>query len=92
MHEHLELLGYAVVDKITGLKGVVTSISFDLYGCVGGLVTPSKIDKQQKLGESYWFDTKRLQKTSKGPVMEIPTFETIPGGQDRPQPMKQPVR
>ena len=31
---HLELLGQKVEDKVTGFRGVVTTISFDLYGCI----------------------------------------------------------
>src|SRR5256885_6644880 len=59
--KHLELLGYQVRDVVSGFTGVVTSISFDLYGCVQGLVTPPVIEKEgKKSGDSGWFDTKRL--------------------------------
>ena len=38
MQNHFELLGYKVKDSVTGFTGVVTSISFELYGCVQALV------------------------------------------------------
>lgn len=38
---HLALLGLKVQDKVTGFKGVISSISFDLYGCVQAAITPS---------------------------------------------------
>jgi len=90
MREYLKTLGFKVVDSVTGFKGVVTSISFDLYGCVQAIVTP-EADKDGKIEESRWFDTKRLIIASKKPVMPIPTFETIPGGQDLPIYPSKPV-
>ena len=38
---HMKLLGHKVEDKVTGFKGVVSSLSFDLYGCVQAVVTPA---------------------------------------------------
>jgi hypothetical protein len=81
--EHLALLGYKVRDVVTGFGGVVSSITFDLYGCVQGLVTPEK-DKEGKLGEPFWFDVKRLEPLSKKPVMAVPSYQTVPGGQKLP--------
>lgn len=33
INQHFELLGKEAEDKITKFKGVVASLSFDLYGC-----------------------------------------------------------
>ena len=57
--KHLNLLGMKVEDKVTGFKGVVASISFDLYGCVQAIVNPGA-DKDGKLMEQCWFDVSRL--------------------------------
>ena len=38
--EHLEMLGYRVRDKVTGYEGVVTTIGFDLYGCIQATINP----------------------------------------------------
>jgi len=82
MKEHFKLLGVQVRDRVTGFVGVVTSISFDLFGCVQAIVTPGAAG--EKLESSHWFDTKRLIALNDVPVMELPTFETVPGGQDLP--------
>lgn len=72
--KHMDLLGHRVEDKVTGYKGVVASISFDLYGCIQAIVNPGT-DKTGKIQESNWFDVSRLIVTSKKPVMEVPDFE-----------------
>lgn len=69
-----ELLGLKVRERVTGIEGIVTSISFDLYGCIMGLVTPSAKNKTERV-DSHWFDMKRLQILSKKPVMKCPDFE-----------------
>jgi hypothetical protein len=70
------LLGYPVVDKVTGFTGIVTSVSFDLYGCVQVIVSPP-IDKDGKRPEAHWFDEKRLRVTSEERVMPMPCFDSI---------------
>lgn len=74
LKKHLDLLGMRVQDSVTGLKGVVTSIGFDLYGCVQAIVHPGT-DKDGKLADSLWFDVQRLKVLDKKPVMPRPTFE-----------------
>ncbi len=86
----MRLLGFRVKDRITGLQGVVTSVSFDLYGCVQALIAPG--EKDGKLMESWWLDEKRLEKIGDAPVMELPSFETIPGPEKLPQFKAQPSR
>lgn len=83
--DHLALLGLKVKDKVTGQKGVVTSISYDLYGCIQAVVTDTK-------GEGKWFDVTRLIFKSLTPVMDAPDFskgyiaEGKKGGCDKPIP------
>ena len=69
MQKEMKLLGYKAKDKVTGFTGVITSISFDLYGCIQAAVS-SGLTKEGKVGESYWMDTNRLQILSKAPVMK----------------------
>lgn len=73
IRKHLEWLGKRVRDRVTGLEGVVSSVGFDLYGCVQAIVNPG-IDKDGKLRESHWFDLNRLEELS-GPVMSVPNFD-----------------
>ncbi len=40
VNEHIKFLGLQVRDEVTGFSGVVTSMSFDLYGCIQAVVTP----------------------------------------------------
>lgn len=80
--KHLDLLGLRVQDKVTGFKGVVTSITFDLYGCVQSLVNPG-IDKQGKTQEQSWFDVNRLIVLKSTPVMDRPNFDFGPVAEGR---------
>lgn len=92
MEKYLKLLGKPVRDRITSFVGVVTSISFDLYGCVQAIVTPPMDKATGKQGDSHWFDTKRLEVTDENAVMEQPTFEIVPGGQSLPDFPSKPLR
>lgn len=78
MKHHLELLGLHVVDRVTGATGVVTSISFDLYGCVQAFVHPTlKTTLKSKNDDTSmgWYDVKRLLIASPKRVMDIPDFD-----------------
>ena len=72
--KHLDLLGMKVEDKVTGFKGVVASISFDLYGCVQAIVNPG-VDATGKAMDQNWFDIARLKVTSDEPVMDRPNYD-----------------
>jgi hypothetical protein len=90
MNENLKLLGCKVVDKVTGFAGVVTSISFDLYGCIQALVLPPFKEKDDRWVDARWFDCNRLSVMDSIPVMDVPDFAKVPGGQDLPDYPSQP--
>lgn len=71
--KHLELLGLKVKDKVTGFKGVVDTMSFDLFGCIQAGVNPG-LDKKGDQKDCRWFDVSRLTVTSTSPVMDVPNF------------------
>ena len=71
--EHVGLLGKTAKDKVTGFSGVVSSVSFDLYGCVQVVLSPP-IDKEGKLVEGRWFDINRIDIVNEQRVMPLPTF------------------
>ena len=75
--KNLDLLGIPVQDRVTGFKGVVTSVSFDLYGCVQSLVNPG-VDRQGKTQEQVWLDVSRLEIRKTKPVMQRPNYEYGP--------------
>lgn len=79
---HLAMLGLKVQDKVTGFKGVVASVSFDLYGCVQAIVNPG-VDKDGKPMDQCWFDIARLQVLASTPVMALPDFEFGPQAEGR---------
>ena len=74
VQKHIELLGMPCKDRITGMKGIITSIGFDLYGCVQAIVHPG-MGKDGELKDTLWFDIARLEITGKKPVMDRPNFE-----------------
>lgn len=81
----IKLLGLKVSDQVTGFSGVVTSIGFDLYGCIQAIVSPEMKDPG-KLEDSRWFDVKRLKVLHNVPVMALPHFMNVQGGFDKPIP------
>lgn len=91
MKHHFALLGFKVKDTITGFTGTCTTIGFDLYGCVQGIVSPAATE-DGKIEDGRWFDLKRLAPVSEKPVMEVPTFETVPGGAEKPKFAAAPIR
>lgn len=70
---HIKMLGMKAVDAVTGFSGVVTTLSFDLYGCVQAVVTPPVNDKGETK-DGQWFDVTRLKVSGDGPVMQRPDF------------------
>lgn len=75
MHTHLDLLGRKVEDRVTGFSGVVTSVCFDLFGCIQATVNPG-VTADGKLLDICWFDVSRLHVNYDiDPVMDRPNFE-----------------
>ena len=73
MQQYMKLMGLECEDKVTGFKGFVECVSFDLYGCVQ-VALRSKANKEGK-SESGWYDHKRLKVIGKKPVMAVPNYE-----------------
>lgn len=59
IENYIDTLGHLAKDKVTNFEGVITSISFDLYGCIQAIVTSRKIDDKGD-SVSKWFDINRL--------------------------------
>lgn len=77
---YMDLLGKKGTDTVTGFKGIVTSVGYDLYGCVQVILCP-EATKEGKLEDSRWFDAKRIVVTGK-PVMDVPNFEIKEKGEE----------
>jgi hypothetical protein len=79
--EHLKLLGTRRRDRVTGVIGIVTSISFDLYGCILAIMQEERNEKGE-VPESKWYDVKRLVPHDNERVMDIPDYDAIPVGSE----------
>ena len=90
--EHLNLLGMSVKDKVTGFKGAVTCISFDLYGCIQAIVV-LQVNKEGKY-DGKWFDVSRLIVTKKNHVMDVPNYDNVysPIAQGLKGPEEKPIK
>ena len=88
IQKHIGLLGLRMRDKVSGMEGFVTSISFDLYGCVQAVLTPPGVDKDGNVNRGSWFDISRLSLLSDPRVMPVPAFdgasETVAAGAKGP--------
>ena len=87
--EEIKLLGKKAKDKVTGVEGVITSVSFDLYGCKQAVVHPGTKD-DGTIHEVRWFDICRLTITNGIPVMDNPFINGNPekGPASKPCQMK----
>lgn len=75
IYNHIKkYLGMTVTDKVTGFSGVVTSVAFDLFGCVQADVRPAGTSKDGELRGGYWFDVTRLSVSRKARAMDLPDF------------------
>lgn len=86
MQHHLAMLGHRVRDKVTGFEGVVSTISFDLYGCVQAIIQPPYDNEKKTQPEGKWMDTNRLEALGTSPVMAVPSFDkpVVPGPAEKP--------
>ena len=89
--KHINLLGLKAEDVVTGFSGVISTMSFDLYGCVQAVLTPP-VNEKGEMKDGKWFDVTRLNVTANEPVMERPDFskgyiaEGKKGCSDKPLP------
>ena len=91
IQKHLNLLGMTVQDKVTRFKGIIDTISFDLYGCVQAGVNPG-IDKEDAQRECRWFDITRLKVMKAKRVMQLPDFSKGYISEGKKGPADKPLR
>lgn len=70
---HLALLGLKAQDCVTELTGVITCVSFDLFGCIQVILSPPAKDGGE-IPQGAWLDITRLKILDDKPVMAIPEF------------------
>ena len=71
----IEMLGKEGKDKITKQKGIITSVCFDLYGCIQVVLDEQKVDKDGKRICTGWIDINRVEITKDKKIMECPDFD-----------------
>ena len=86
----IDWLGYRVRDRVTNIEGVVTSVCFDLYGCVQACIHPG-VKADGDLNSVHWYDISRLVMIGDGDrVMNLPDFpghrSELAGPSDKPSP------
>lgn len=94
VNETIELLGLHGKDRVTGFEGVISTVSFDLYGCCQIVLVPKAKKNEGKLENGLWFDVNRVEITSAKRVMDVPQFaarERKPANYDR-GPAEKPAR
>ena len=75
VEKSIDYLGKKVKDRIRGTKGVITSVCFDLYGCVQVVIDLQKVDKEGKRVDSGWIDINRIEIISHRRIMGAPDFD-----------------
>lgn len=89
VQKHMSKLGFKAKDKVTGFEGVITSVAFDLYGCIQYIVCPFAAS-EGKLESSRYFDVARVEVKGKKPVMPQPDFVDGPVAEGRKGPAEKP--
>ena len=74
--EVIDLLGRKGKDKITGRTGAISSICFDLYGCIQVTMTPTSVDNKEDVKIIGWLDINRIKILKGKKVMELVSFES----------------
>lgn len=74
----ISLLGRPARDKVTDFAGIVSSVSFDLYGCVQVALTPRQQGASAEVKHGAWFDIGRLDVDYDAErVMPVPDFARV---------------
>lgn len=77
-----KLLGYTVVDSVTGFTGVVTGVVYYLSGCNQALVIP-RAAPDGAYRDGIWFDIQRLKVLPAVGPIELDNGQT-PGSDHTP--------
>jgi len=91
VNQSVDYLGKKVKDKISGKKGIVTSVCFDLYGCIQVIIFEQKLDKDGNPRTFGWVDINRIDILKEKRIMDFPDFDqkyksikSINGPADKP--------
>ena len=74
--EAFDLLGKRGRDKVTGLEGVVESISFNLYGEVMVALRPVQ-QFDGNISNAFWLQEQRIVIEDGERVIDVPDFDAV---------------
>ena len=74
VQQSVDFLGKQVKDKISGRKGIVTSVCFDLYGCIQVVINEQRKDKDDKEITFGWIDINRIEIIKNKKIMNCPNY------------------
>lgn len=85
IEDYMDLMGKTAVDKVTGYKGIVTCVTFDLYGCTQVVLTPP-MKEDMTTNSGKYFDLNRINIMDNERVMPVPEFFSVglKGPADKP--------
>jgi hypothetical protein len=82
----LGLLGSRQRDLVTGLTGVITSVSFDINGCIQVAIKPPA--ENGKMMDGCWIDVDRIEENGTRAFPAFPFLERererVPGPAEKP--------
>lgn len=82
IRENIKLLGLRFKDLITGIEGIATTVSFELYGAIEGVLTTDPDDSKNT--RTLWASTRRFEEVSSERVMPLPNFIIEKGPAEKP--------
>ena len=59
--EYIDWLGREAIEALTGATGTITSISYDLTGCIQAFIDPCRVLESGEKAQGSWFDTDRIR-------------------------------
>ena len=91
IQESLDLLRTMQQDVVSANEGMVSSVSFDAYGCVQAVLSRKANKKTGDIPDGRWVDVKRLRDLGKDRLMIVPDFNKMdfgkePGAAEKPLP------
>lgn len=73
----INMLGLKGRDRVTGFRGTITSVCFDLYGCVQMSLSPDAKEGDDDLKHGHWFDVSRVVVADEERAMPVPDFRAM---------------
>ena len=74
-----KFIGKKIKDKVSGMSGVVVSVTYFLNGCIRLSIQPP-IDKDGKMRDERWFDIQQIELVEKPAEKPVEVERSATGG------------